>query len=218
MNYLNDIPIHITNIAKYCTNNILENVKLIQPYQYHIGILSTFILLNIVGFRFVLNLYLLTYYIILSIDNITNKNTNIDLLVIYGCCYTSGLFLENNIQNFIKIRLEILICKFIFYIWLVHPIFCGYTKVYNLANKLFSISTKKQKMNNNILNALEILEKRQMSQSTKLKKVFNFYDKLNTDLDKYEINSKQIFSVQSPENENENDSLYTHPPKNETKN
>ena len=72
--------------------------------------------------------------------------------------------------------------------------------------------------NNNILNALEILEKRQMSQSTKLKKVFNFYDKLNTDLDKYEINSKQIFSVQSPENENENDSLYTHPPKNETKN
>jgi len=214
MNYLNNISIHITNITKYCTNNILENIEIIKPYKYYICILTTFILLHIIGFYFVLNFYLLIYYIILSINNITNKNPNTDLLIIYGCCYTGELFLENHFQIIFKMGFEILICKLIFYIWLVHPIFSGYIKVYNLANELFSISTRKKKMNNNILSALEILEKRQMNQSTKLKKIFEFYEKLNTNLDNYEVNDKQIYTVtQSPENELniENNSLYIHP-------
>jgi hypothetical protein len=96
---------------------------------------------------------------------------------------------------------------------MVHPLSNGYEQIYNIMNSFFCITTQKQKINNNILNALEILEKRQINQSEKLTKVFKFYEKLNTDLDKYEINEKQIFPEESQEDSNES-SLYIHPPKN----
>lgn len=120
----------------------------------------------------------------------------------------SELFIGNYLQY--HIRFEFLICKIIFYVWMVHPISNGYEQIYDILNSFFCITTEKQKINNNILNALEVLEKRQIIQSHKLTKVFDFYEKLNTDLDKYDINEQQIFPEESKES-----SLYIHPPKND---
>jgi|TARA_B110000914_G_C15393716_1_gene413755 hypothetical protein len=206
MDYLNfkNISTYSSNIAKS------GNYKMIKQNQTYITIFITLLLIKLIGLGFVLNSYLLIYYVVLNINNITNKNTDSNLLTIYGCCYMSELFLGNYIQY--HIRFEFLICKLIFYVWMVHPLSNGYEQIYNIINSFFCITTKKQKINNNILNALEILEKRQINQSEKLTKVFEFYEKLNTDLDKYEINEKQIFPVESQENSNES-SLYIHPPK-----
>jgi len=207
MDYLNfkNISAYASNIAKS------RNYYLIKQNQTYITIFITLLLIKLIGLGFVLNSYLLIYYVILNINNITNKNTDSNLLTIYGCCYTSELFLGNYIQY--HIRFEFLICKLIFYVWMVHPLSNGYEQIYNIMNSFFCITTQKQKINNNILNALEILEKRQINQSEKLTKVFKFYEKLNTDLDKYEINEKQIFPEESQEDSNES-SLYIHPPKN----
>lgn len=206
MDYLNfkNISAYASNIAKS------RNYYLIKQNQTYITIFITLLLIKFIGLGFVLNSYLLIYYVILNINNITNKNTDSNLLTIYGCCYTSELFLGNYIQY--HIRFEFLICKLIFYVWMVHPLSNGYEQIYNIMNSFFCITTQKQKINNNILNALEILEKRQINQSEKLTKVFKFYEKLNTDLDKYEINEKQIFPEESQEDSNES-SLYIHPPK-----
>ncbi len=206
MDYLNfkNISAYASNIAKS------RNYYLIKQNQTYITIFITLLLIKLIGLGFVLNSYLLIYYVILNINNITNKNTDSNLLTIYGCCYTSELFLGNYIQY--HIRFEFLICKLIFYVWMVHPLSNGYEQIYNIMNSFFCITTQKQKINNNILNALEILEKRQINQSEKLTKVFKFYEKLNTDLDKYEINEKQIFPEESQEDSNES-SLYIHPPK-----
>jgi len=206
MDYLN-----LKNISTYASNIARSrNYHLIKQNQIYITIFITLLLIKLIGFGFVLNFNLLIYFIILNIDNITNKNTDSNLLTIYGCCYASELFLGNYIQY--HIRFEFLICKLIFYVWMVHPLSNGYEQIYNIINSFFCITTKKQKINNNILNALEILEKRQINQSEKLTKVFKFYEKLNTDLDKYEINEKQIFPVESQEDSLES-SLYIHPPK-----
>ena len=207
MDYLNfkNISAYASNIAKS------RNYYLIKQNQTYITIFITLLLIKFIGLGFVLNSYLFIYYVILNINNITNKNTDSNLLTIYGCCYTSELFLGNYIQY--HIRFEFLICKLIFYVWMVHPLSNGYEQIYNIMNSFFCITTQKQKINNNILNALEILEKRQINQSEKLTKVFKFYEKLNTDLDKYEINEKQIFPEESQEDSNES-SLYIHPPKN----
>jgi hypothetical protein len=214
LNFKN-ISAYISNIAKYKPNfNVIkQNFSVIKQNQIYITIFTTLLLIKLMGLGFVLNFYLLIYYIILNIDNITNKNTDSNLLTIYGCCYASELFLGNYIQY--HIRFEFLICKLIFYVWMVHPLSNGYEQIYNIINSFFCITTQKQKINNNILNALEILEKRQINQSQKLSKVFDFYEKLNTDLDKYEINEKQIFPTESESQENSNESsLYIHPPKN----
>lgn len=206
MDYLN-----FKNISAYASNIARSrNYYLIKQNQTYITIFITLLLIKLIGLGFVLNSYLLIYYVILNINNITNKNTDSNLLTIYGCCYTSELFLGNYIQY--HIRFEFLICKLIFYVWMVHPLSNGYEQIYNIMNSFFCITTQKQKINNNILNALEILEKRQINQSEKLTKVFKFYEKLNTDLDKYEINEKQIFPEESQEDSNES-SLYIHPPK-----
>ena len=181
---------------------------MIKENQIYITILITLLLIKLIGLGFVLNSYLLIYYVILNINNITNKNTDSSLLSIYGCCYMSELFIGNYLQY--HIRFEFLICKIIFYVWMVHPISNGYEQIYDILNSFFCITTEKQKINNNILNALEVLEKRQIIQSHKLTKVFDFYEKLNNDLDKYDINEQQIFPEESKES-----SLYIHPPKND---
>jgi len=202
MDYLN-----FKNISAY-TSNIARsrNYKMIKENQIYITILITLLLIKLIGLGFVLNSYLLIYYVILNINNITNKNTDSSLLSIYGCCYMSELFIGNYLQY--HIRFEFLICKIIFYVWMVHPISNGYEQIYDILNSFFCITTEKQKINNNILNALEVLEKRQIIQSHKLTKVFDFYEKLNNDLNKYEINEQQIFPEESKES-----SLYIHPPK-----
>ena len=202
MDYLN-----FKNISAY-TSNIARsrNYKMIKENQIYITILITLLLIKLIGLGFVLNSYLLIYYVILNINNITNKNTDSSLLSIYGCCYMSELFIGNYLQY--HIRFEFLICKIIFYVWMVHPISNGYEQIYDILNSFFCITTEKQKINNNILNALEVLEKRQIIQSHKLTKVFDFYEKLNNDLNNYEINEQQIFPEESKES-----SLYIHPPK-----
>jgi len=204
MDYLN-----FKNISAYASNIARSrNYKMIKENQIYITILITLLLIKLIGLGFVLNSYLLIYYVILNINNITNKNTDSSLLSIYGCCYMSELFIGNYLQY--HIRFEFLICKIIFYVWMVHPISNGYEQIYDILNSFFCITTEKQKINNNILNALEVLEKRQIIQSHKLTKVFDFYEKLNNDLDKYDINEQQIFPEESKES-----SLYIHPPKND---
>lgn len=204
MDYLN-----FKNISAYASNIARSrNYQMIKENQIYITILITLLLIKLIGLGFVLNSYLLIYYVILNINNITNKNTDSSLLSIYGCCYMSELFIGNYLQY--HIRFEFLICKIIFYVWMVHPISNGYEQIYDILNLFFCITTEKQKINNNILNALEVLEKRQIIQSHKLTKVFDFYEKLNNDLDKYEINEQQIFPEESKES-----SLYIHPPKND---
>ena len=151
----------------------------------------------------------------LNVERITKKSANLDLLVMYGCCFSSHLYLESLIRQFISIKVQFLIIKLCFYVWAFHPKNNGYLKIYSYLNNLLEV--KNDVLNENIFNSLGELEKRQIEQSIKLKKVYNFYEKLNNDLDKYEELNQHIFPIKAISYEERSiadsaDSLYVHPP------
>ena len=205
----------VLNRTQYCVDLVKCNLDNLENYQHPVLFLLFILLIQFFGLEVVLNGSLLVYYLMLNVERITLKSTNTDILVIYGCCFSSQLYLESVINQFLSIKYQYLILKLCFYVWAFHPKNNGYLKIYSYLSNLLEV--KNDVLNENIFNALGELEKRQIEQSIKLKKVYNFYKKLNNDLDKYEKLNQNIFPIKAISYDERSiadsaDSLYVHPP------
>lgn len=193
------------------------DVSRVKSNKIAFGLVVTLVLLNIFGVTMVSNLYLLGYFIHSYIEYITKHNNDSDLLIIFGCFYSSHMFLESVLFKFMELKFELLVIKLFFYTWAFHPSCNGYIQIYNHARNWLNITTKKTEINENILIALEQLENNQTVQTHKLQQVFEFYEKLNEDLDKYEKFNNNLFNDYKVNEDdtislNSVDSLYVHPP------
>ncbi len=195
------------------------DMKYITSNKTAIGLVLTLVLLNIFGVTIVSNLYLVSYLMYSYIEHMIKHNNDSDLLIMFGCFFSSNMVIESILFKFMELKFELLVIKLFFYIWTFHPRFNGYIMIYNYTRNYFNITVKKTEVNEHILSALEQLENNQNTQTKKLEQVFNFYEKLNEDLDKYEKFNDSLFNT--PEYKvyeddltslNSADSLYVHPP------
>ncbi len=212
---INNIKIFVKgcNMPNIDINDLINN-------KTSIVLVLTLILLNIFGVTIVSNLYLLGYLIHSYIEHMIKHNNDSDLLIMFGCFFSSNMVIESILFKLIELRFELLVIKLFFYSWAFHPRFYGYIMIYNYTRNYFNITTKKTEINEHILSALEQLENNQNTQTKKLEQVFNFYEKLNKDLDKYEKFNEELFNTNDNKvyddddltSLNSADSLYVHPP------
>ena len=104
----------VLNRTQYCVDLVKCNLDNLENYQHPVLFLLFILLIQFFGLEIVLNGSLLVYYLMLNVERITKKSANIDLLVMYGCCFSSQLYLESVINQFLSIKYQFLILNYVF--------------------------------------------------------------------------------------------------------